>query len=461
MSSAFPRFSHEIGATLRLAAPLAAAQLAQIAMGATDTVLLGTLGRDALAAGGLGANLYFTLMIVVSGGLIAVSILVAHARGAGEHDRIGPILRGGFLLALLSAVPPMLLLWNEHPLLLMIGEPPALADAIAHYDRVLLFAMPASLMMATQRGFLAAMGRPYMVMAVAVDAVLVNGLLNYGLIHGVWGLPRLGYIGSCTATLITMWLMTAAIGLEMRFTSMLRPFRLFGRIEWHIIVELAALGWPIAFITALEIVLFSSAAMLIGRFGATQLAAHQISMSVASVTFMVPLAISQAVNVRVGYFVGQQSPHAARLAGIAAFMIGVGFMAAMAATLLSIPDVIAGLYITKADPARDEVIALAVRLLTVAAFFQVFDGAQTIAAGALRGLKDTRIPALAASIGYWGIGFPTAWFFGVHLGQGALGIWWGLAASLASVAVLLSARFWWLSARMIAKTSQKETVIAA
>src|SRR5277367_5540733 len=146
MSSAFPRFSHEIGATLRLAAPLALAQLAQVAMGATDTILLGTLGRDALAAGGLGANLYFTLMIVVSGGLIAVSILVAHARGAGKHDHIAPILRGGFLLALLSAIPPMLLLWNEHPLLLAIGEPPALADAIARYDRILLFAMPASLM---------------------------------------------------------------------------------------------------------------------------------------------------------------------------------------------------------------------------------------------------------------------------------------------------------------------------
>ena len=461
MSSRLPRFSHEIGATLRLAAPLALAQLAQVAMGATDTILLGSLGRDALAAGGLGANLYFTLMIVVSGGLIAVSILVSHARGAGDHHRIGPILRGGFLLALLSAIPPMLLLWNEHPLLLAIGEPPALADAIARYDRVLLFAMPASLMMATQRGFLAAMGRPYMVMAVAIVAVVVNGLLNYGLIHGAWGLPRLGYIGSCTATLITLWAMTIAIGLEMRFTAMLKPFRLFGRIEWHIIAELATLGWPIAFITALEIVLFSSAAMLIGRFGATQLAAHQISMSVASVTFMVPLAISQAVNVRVGYYLGQRSPHAARSAGVAAFTLGVGFMTAMAAILLTIPQVIAGFYISAGDPTRGEVVALAVRLLTVAAFFQVFDGAQVISAGALRGLKDTRIPAAAASIGYWGVGFPTAWFFGVHMGLGALGIWWGLASSLASVAILLSARFWWLSARVIARTPQEETVIAA
>ncbi len=436
---------------LRLAAPLALAQLAQVAMGATDTVMLGSLGSDALAAGGLGANLYFTLMIVVTGGLISVSILVSHARGAGAQDRIAPVMRAGFLLALLSAIPPMLILWNEHPLLLAIGEPPALADAIARYDRILLFAMPASLILATQRGFLAAMGRPYMVMAVAVVAVLVNGLLNYGLIHGAWGLPRLGYIGSCDATLATMWLMAAAIALEMRFTPMLRPFRLFGRLDWRIVGELAVLGWPIAFITALEIVLFSSAAMLIGRFGATQLAAHQISMSVASVTFMVPLALSQAANVRVGFYDGQGSPRAARSAGIAAFALGVSFMAGMATLLLTIPEIIASFYITAGDPNRGAVIALAARLLTVAALFQVFDGAQTISAGALRGLKDTRIPAVAASIGYWGIGFPTAWFFGVHLGLGAVGIWWGLASSLAVVAILLSARFWWLSSRLIAE----------
>jgi MATE family multidrug resistance protein len=305
-------------------------------------------------------------------------------------------------------------------------------------------------MMATQRGYLAAMGRPWMVMAVAMGAVLINGLLNYGLIHGAWGLPRLGYIGSCTATLITIWAMTAAIGLEMRLTPALRRFRLFGGIDWHIVRELAVLGWPIAFIMAVEIVLFSFAALLIGRLGATQLAAHQIAMSVASVTFMVPLAISQAVNVRVGFYIGRDSPRAARTAAIAAVLLGVGFMGAMAAILIMAPDAIAGFYITDGDATRGEVIALAAQLLTIAAFFQVFDGAQTIAAGALRGLKDTRIPAIAASFGYWGIGFSTAWFLGIHLGQGAVGIWLGFAAGLASVAILLTLRFWKLSSSMIA-----------
>jgi MATE family multidrug resistance protein len=444
-----PRFGQEIAATIRLAAPLALAQLAQVAMGATDTVMLGTLGRDSLAAGGLGANLYFTLMVVVAGGLISVSILVSHARGAGDEARIAPILRGGFVLAFLSAIPPMLLLWNIQPILNAIGEPPALASAIARYDRILLFGLPASLMMATQRGYLAAMGRPWMVMVIAVIAVVVNGLLNYGLIHGVWGLPELGYIGSCTATLATVWAMAAAIGLEMRLTPALRLHRTIGRIDWRIVRELAILGAPIAFIMAVEIMLFSVSALIIGHFGTTQLAAHQISMSVVSITFMVPLSVSQAVNVRVGFYMGQDSPHAVRVAGAAAFVLGVGFMGLMGAILISWPGVIAGLYITAGDPTRGEVIALASQLLTIAAFFQVFDGAQTIAAGALRGLKDTRIPAIAAAFGYWAIGFAIAWIVGVRMGLGAVGIWWGLAFGLASVAVLLGIRFWLLSGRLM------------
>jgi multidrug resistance protein, MATE family len=455
VSQTTPRFGKELGATIRLAAPLAAAQLAQIAMGATDTVLLGTLGRDGLAAGGLGANLYFTLMIVVAGGLISVSILVAHARGSGTEGRIGPVLRGGFLLALLASIPPMLLLWNIEPLILAIGEPPALAHAIAQYDRILLFALPASLLMATQRGFLAAMGRPWIVMFVALAAITANGFLNYGLIHGVWGLPRMGYLGSATATLITLWAMMAAVALAMRFTPALRTFPLIGPIDWAIVRELVVLGAPIAAIMGVEIVLFGGAALLIGRFGATQLAAHQISMSICSLTFMVPLSISQAANVRVGFFMGAAAPRAARMAAIVAFVLGVGFMGAMATILLSIPSVIAGLYITTADAHRGEVIAVAAQLLTIAAFFQVFDGAQTIAAGALRGLKDTRIPAVIAAIGYWGLGFAPAWILGVRMGFGAVGIWWGLASGLAAVALSLSVRFWLLSGRLIAAQALK------
>jgi MATE family multidrug resistance protein len=299
------------------------------------------------------------------------------------------------------------------------------------------------------------MGRPWIVMVVALAAITANGLLNYGLIHGVWGFPRMGYLGSATATLITLWVMMAAVALAMRLTPALRMFPLIGPIDWAIVRELAVLGAPIAAIMGVEIVLFGGAALLIGRFGATQLAAHQISMSICSLTFMVPLSISQAANVRVGFFMGAAAPRAARMAAIVAFVLGVGFMGAMATILLSIPSVIAGLYITAADAHRGEVIAVAAQLLTIAAFFQVFDGAQTIAAGALRGLKDTRIPAVVAAIGYWGLGFAPAWILGVRMGYGAVGIWWGLASGLAAVALSLSVRFWLLSGRLIAAQALK------
>lgn len=444
-----PSVRDEARALVRLAAPLALAQLAQVAMGATDTVLLGTLGQHALAAGGLGANLFFTLMIIVSGGLIPVSIIVSHARGAGQPDRIAEALRAGMALAALISIPPMVLLWNAEPILLAIGEPAELASSIASYLRVLLFAMPASMFLATQRAFLAAIGRPWMMMVVTIAAALVNGLLNYGLIHGVWGLPRLGYIGSCTATLITLWAMTAAVALKMRLVPGLRSYRLFGRTSWSIVRELASLGWPISTMVAVEILLFSAAALIVGQFGSAQLAAHQIGMSVSSVTFMVPLSISQAVNVRVGFHMGQGVPRAVRTAARVALGIGVLFMALMGLLMVTLPRAIAGLYITTGDPSRDSVIAIAAQLLAIAAAFQVFDGAQTIAAGALRGIKDTRTPALVAAVGYWGIGFVLAWVLGVRLGQGVVGIWWGLAAGLATVALLLNLRFHRLSGRLL------------
>jgi MATE family multidrug resistance protein len=263
----------------------------------------------------------------------------------------------------------------------------------------------------------------------------------------------MGYLGSCTATLATFWAMTGAIGLAMRFDRGLRLFRLVGPVDWRVLGEMATLGWPISLLLLVEITLFTVAALIIGMFGETPLAAHQISMNCAAVTFMVPLAISQAVNVRVGYHAGAQMPRAARLSGVVGFLLGVGFMSLTSAVLLCIPSTIADLFITAGDPNRSEVVGLSVRLLTIAAAFQIFDGAQVIAVGALRGLKDTRTPAIIAGFGYWAIGFTTAWTLGVRFGYGVAGIWWGLAAGLAAVAILLSLRFWATSARMIRRGS--------
>jgi len=443
-----PVFTTELRATLRLAAPLALAQLAQIGMGLTDTILLGALGRDPLAAGGLGAGLFFTVTAILQGLVMGVGILVAHARGADVQGRIGPLLRGGFVVATLTALPLMMLLWNIEAILLFIGEPQVLAHDVGAYLHILLFATPAAMWLAVQRSYLAAMGRTRLVMGVALAALLLNGVLNYGLIHGRWGLPEMGYLGSATATLIAIWAMFAATAAGMRRT---RPARTpSAPIDWRVVRELLTLGWPISVTMGVEMLLFLVGALMMGILGPTALAAHHVTLSIASTTFMVALAVAQAVNVRVGFHMGAKDPHAARRAAGAAFLLGVGFMSIASATMFAVPYQIALLFNLDPGNANDaEVLALIVQLLFICAFFQIVDGAQTIAAGALRGMKDTRVPALLAGLSYWAAGFPIAWTLAFPLNWGPTGIWWGFAAGLAVAAAVLTTRFWRLSKRAL------------
>lgn len=444
------RFHGELGATLRMAAPLAAAQLAQMGMGLTDTVLLGALGRDALAAGGLGASIFFTATAVIQGGMASIGILVAHARGAHALERIAPILRSGFLLATLAALPLMLLLWWVEPFLLFIGEPTELARDAASYDRILFWATPATMWLATQRTYLAAMGFPKLVMAVASGALVINGFLTYGLIHGAWGLPEMGFSGSALASTLTLWGMLGITALSIHFVPMLKIHRLRGPIEWRVVRELFHLGWPIAATWGVEITLFLVAALMMGMLGNTAMAAHQVTISIASATFMIPLACAQTANVRVSYFMGATEPRAAYRAALASFVIGVGFMGLAATMLFLAPLQITLLFnLDPSNPVDAEVIDLVVHLLTICAFFQVFDGAQTIAAGALRGYKDTRIPMMLATVCYWGVGFPTAWALGFPMAYGPTGIWSGLALGLALAAIMLGTRFHLLSRRAV------------
>ncbi len=446
-------FGKELGATLHLAAPLALAQLAQIGMGVTDTVILGTIGHDAIAAGGLGAGTFFTLGAVLQGLVMGVGVLVAHARGAETLERIAPILRAGLLLALAAAVPLMLIMLDLEDVLLLFGEPVALAHDVAQYNHILLLAAPASLILALQRSYLAAMGRARPVMVISICALISNGCLNYGLIHGSVGLPEMGYLGSATATVITLWiamLATAAVVHRVKI-----PGRLNGPIDWAVVRELASLGWPIAVTIGVEIILFMVAALMMGLMGNTVLAAHQVTINVASLTFMVPLATAQAANVRIGFHMGAKNPRSAKRAAKASFLLGVGFMAIAAAVMFIAPRQIAYLFNLDPNvPGDADVISLVVRLLWICAIFQVFDGAQTIAVGALRGLKDTRVPMVLAGFCYWVVGFPVAWVLGFHFGLGAEGIWWGLAFGLMAAALVLNVRFWRLMDRHISASNQ-------
>ena len=425
--------------TLRLAAPLAVALLAQMAMGVTDTVLLGGLSGEALAAGGLGASLFITTQVVLQGVLAAVSVLVAQALGAGQDARVPALYWTGMLLTALLAVPAFALFSLAEPLLLLAGNPAPLAHDVGRYVSVLRWSAPAALVeMGLLRAFLPAVGGGTTILWATVVAALANGGLCYGLIHGAWGLPAMGLRGAALATVIVLTGLAAALLLSLHLHPARRRFVAWSRPQGAMLRAMLRLGVPVAATFAVETGLFLAVALLIGRLGPAPLAAQQVALNVISVAFMIPLGLSQAANIRVGNAVGAGDGVDARRAGLVAIALAAGFEGVAALLNLLAPRTIVGLHLSPADT---EPFGIAVGLLGLAALFQVADGVQSVAAGALRGLGDTRVPFALAAAGYWGIGFPAAWWLTTRTHAGAAGAWWGLASGLTLVAVLLTGRF--------------------
>ena len=428
--------------TLRLAGPLAVAQLAQMAMGLTDTVMLGALGGDALAAGGLGMMLYISVTILLQGMLTSVSIVVAQARGAGDDGAVAPAYWAGLGMSLLLSVPAWAVFSLSGPLLRAVGQPAELVRDTAAYMDVLRWATPGTMVgIGLMRAYLPAIGQGAVLLWVALAAAVANGVLCWGLIHGAWGLPAMGMAGSAMATVLVMTGMAAVLLAWLHGRPALRRFAAWRRPEPALLRRMAGLGLPVTGTFAVETGLFLAISLLIGQLGAAPLAAHQIALSIASVSFMIPLAIGQAANVRVGNRVGAGDAAGARRAGLVAIGLGAAAEAAAVAVLLLAPGTLAGLYIDPALPANAEALATAMTLIGIAAAFQVADGMQAVAAGALRGLGDTRVPFGLAAAGYWGLGFPLAWWLTGPMGAGPAGAWWGLAASLLVVAAALTLRF--------------------
>jgi len=431
-----PPIRAEIRATVALAAPLAGANLAQMAMGLTNAVVAGRLGGEALAAAGLGSQCYFTLVMICQGVLVAVAPLAAHAIGAKDHPAAGRVGGAGVALAALFALPVFALLSIAPPLLGLLGYEPALAGDIAEYLSAIRWAAPAFLGFAVLRGMLSAAGRVRAIMFAVLFAVPANAVLNWALVFGELGMPRLGIVGSGCATAIIQWSMTIGLAAYVLVRSRLR-FRLPSRAEF---AGITRVGLPISGMLALEVGVFNAAGVLAGLLGAEALGAHQLAINFSSLSFMVPLGIAQAATVRVAYQLGAGVPEAARRAGFVALTLGGGLMLAPAALMLALPLAIAGIYLDLAEPGNQGTVAIAVRLLAIAAAFQVFDGVQVIALGALRGYRDTAVPMSIGGLGYWGAGFAVSWVLAFPLGYGAVGLWWGLALGLAIVAVLLTWR---------------------
>ncbi len=438
-----PSILFEIRATLALAVPLAAANLSQMAMSVTDTVMVGSLGAVPLAAVALGGGFYFTSVVICQGVLNAVAPLAAYAIGAGDREAAGRIGGSGLVLAALLAAPVVAATLEAPRLLDLLGYNPALSREIGRFLHTVAWGAPGVVGFAVLRSLLAAMSRTRPVMIVLALCVPANIALNWLLVFGHLGAPRLGLVGSATASASVQWLMFLGLAATLwRLRRRGAAPRLRGRVSEVAgdIRGILALGLPIGGLQAVEIGVFVFSAVLMGLFGADALAAHQVAINCASITFMVPLGIGQAATVRVAAERGAGTPAAARRAAFVALSLGVAFMAAAALVLWTMPRAIVGAYVATGDPANRKLVALAVRFLSFAAGFQVVDGAQTVAAGALRGYQDTTVPLLLGAFGYWGVGFAGGWALAFPLGFGPIGLWWGFILGLASVATLLTLR---------------------
>jgi MATE family multidrug resistance protein len=394
----------------------------------------------------LGVNLNFVLFLFAIGVVIATAPMMAHDLGRKRHAAREPrrTVRQGLWVALALGLPSWLILWHIAAILHLLRQDPALIEGAESYVHAAMWGFVPGLWFVVLRNFIAALERPRAGMVVTFLAIGFNALADYGLIFGAFGLPALGLQGAGVATALTNTLMFLGLLGYVLIDRRFRRYQILGRFwrpDWVRFREIFRLGLPIGITLIMEIGLFASAGFMMGWIGMADLAAHQIALQCASVTFMVPLGLSQAATVRVGLAAGAGDPAGVRRAGIAALVIGGVFMSLMAILMWTLPGTIAGLFIDAGDPANAAVLQLAVTFLGIAARFQIFDGGQVIGAGALRGLKDTRWPMVFAAIAYWLVGMSMALGLGFGLGLGGVGIWFGLALALAVAAGLMIGRF--------------------
>jgi multidrug resistance protein, MATE family len=434
----------ELTETLKLAVPIALTQLGQIAMMTTDLALIGRLGDEAVAAAALAHTVFFVSFTFGMGLVSAVAPLAAQAFGAGNPHLVRRALRVGLWAALVISLPMMVVpLYGEH-ILVTLGQAPETARLAQRYLLGLAWGTAPALWFLAIRGFMGAVNRPEPGLWITLAAIPANALLVYLLIHGGMGLPRLELFGAGLATTIINFGVFLA-GLWFAYGR--RPFRKYHvlghiwRIDWRLMWRLIAIGGPISIAFLLEYGLFAAAALLMGLIGTTALAAHQIALQVTAILFMVPFGIGMAATVRVGHAVGRNDAAAVKRAGLVATMLGIALVSTLTLAVVLGRFAIARFFFGEAAATAGVAIELTATLLMVGATFFVADGIQTVAAGALRGMNDTRVPLLFAAVSYWLIGFTAAYGLAFWAGFGAVGVWIGLSCGTAVYAALLILRF--------------------
>ncbi|MDI6400590.1 MATE family efflux transporter [Balneolaceae bacterium ANBcel3] len=440
MKSAGPlSIKKESGIILHLGLPLAGAQLAQISMSFVDTIMAGNYHSDDLASVAIGSSFFMPLFTLITGIIMAMSPIISQLFGARKLSVIGEKIWPGLWIALFLSLPVILILRHMTPVMNLFGFEPEVIMITNGYLRALVWGVPAAFLFVALRFFNEALGATRPALYITAIGLLVNIVANYTLIYGHFGFPEMGAVGTGWATAIVFWVMCILLFIYTFRQKAYRRFQLLSNFKLPVkkdIKEMFRIGVPIGISMGMETSIFCSIALLMGSLGTALVAAHQIAMNIASVTFMITLGLSMAITVRIGHLIGKKRFIEARKSGFTGMGICTVFMCTMALIMVLFPEQIIRIYTRE-----EEVVSTALLLIIMAAIFQIPDGIQVSGSASLRGLKDTRIPMYVNLISYWMIGFPLAYITGIVYEWGSVGLWAGLIAGLSAAAVLHTLRF--------------------
>ncbi|RJY09754.1 MATE family efflux transporter [Aurantiacibacter aquimixticola] len=441
-----PGWKVETRATFRIAGPLALANLLQMLTYAIDVMFIARLGADELAASALAVALFGLIVWSLQALTGAVAPIMAAEIGA-RGPALRPVrraMRMALWLSLIVSIVGMALCALIGPLMRLTGQEPQIAALAASYMQVLLWSTAPMVLAGVLRNYVSTLGRPLFATFITALGIGVNALANYAFIFGNLGAPALGLPGAAVATLITSLAILAMYAAAIRLDPRLHRYRIMGffwRADWPRFMDILRIGTPIAITVLAEAGVFGAAAFLMGRVGGLELAAHTLALNLAAFAFQVPFGVGQAATIRVGYFFGARDPLGMGRAGWTSIVMGSGFMVVTALAMVLAPEALLSVYIDPADPANAQLVAAATGFLLIAAAFQLSDGIQAVAAGALRGLTDTRVPMWIAIFSYWLPGFGLAAGLGLGTAMGGRGVWIGLATGLTVAAALLLQRW--------------------
>ena len=421
---------------MALAVPVVLVQLGFMLMGVVDTLMVGRVSARVLAAVALGNLYYFNVTILATGSLMALDPIVAQAVGAGESESVARAMQRGLIIAAGFCVLCALLIAPAPAVLTALRQPGEIVPDASTYLRISIIGLAPYLVFVVLRQSLQAMHRVAPIVWTVILANLSNAGFNWVFVYGHLGSPALGAAGSAIATAISRWLMLLLLlgGAWRELRPLMLPVRQ-GIGSWPALSQMLRIGLPIGAQQGLEAAAFGAIGLLMGVLGTIEMAAHQVAITLAAFTFMVPLGVGSATAVRVGRAIGASDMTRARAAIRAAYLCGVGFMALTAIAFIWVPHLLAAAFTPDG-----RVIALASTLIPIAGVFQMFDGGQAVGAGVLRGAGDTKAPLITMLASYWLVGVPVSAYLGFRTSLQAAGLWWGFVVSLAGVAIFLFLR---------------------